>query len=177
MALPPAGCCVYGTTMVDAALLVRSARERAHMSARDLAAASGVSASTVTRIERGEVNPTVVMLDRLLEASGNHLDMVVSPHSHRPTLAELRSHRNTIVGIVESFGASNVRVFGSVARGETHEDSDIDVLIDVPAGTGLITIERIAGAIEAAVPWRVDVVTSGAARGRMAHILDEAVEL
>lgn len=164
--------------MVDAALLVRSARERAHMSARDLAAASGVSASTVTRIERGEVNPTVVMLERLLEASGNHFDVVVSPLPRRPpTLAELRSHRDTIIGVVESFGGSNVRVFGSVARGDTHDDSDIDVLIDVPAGTGLITIERIAEAIEAAVPWRVDVVTSGAAHGRMAHILDEAVEL
>lgn len=91
--------------------------------------------------------------------------------------AEFRSHRNTIIGIVESFGGSNVRVFGSVARGDTHDDSDIDVLIDVPAGTGLITIERIAEAIEAAGPWRVDVVTSGAAHGRMAHILDEAVEL
>ncbi|MGK2888025.1 MAG: helix-turn-helix domain-containing protein, partial [Rhodococcus sp. (in: high G+C Gram-positive bacteria)] len=73
--------------MVDAALLVRSARERAQMSARDLAAASGVSTSTVTRIERGEVNPTVVMLERLLQASGNQLDVVVSPRPLRPTLA------------------------------------------------------------------------------------------
>lgn len=147
------------------------------MSARDLAAATGVSASTVTRIERGEVNPTVVMLERLLEASGNQLDIVISPRPQRPTLDELRSHRNTIIGIVDSFGASNVRVFGSIVRGDTHHDSDIDLLIDVPAGTGLVTIERIAEAIEAALPWSVDVVTSGAARGRMAHILDEAVPL
>jgi predicted nucleotidyltransferase len=131
----------------------------------------------VTRIERGEVNPTVAMLERLLAASGNQLDIVISPRPPRPTLDELRSHRNTIIGIVESFGASNARVFGSVARGDTHDDSDIDLLIDVPAGTGLITIERIADAIEAALPWRVDVVTSGAAHGRMAHILDEAVAL
>ncbi len=163
--------------MVDAALLVRSAREQAQMSARDLATASGVSASTVTRIERGEVNPTVVMLERLLEASGNRLDIVISPRSRRPTLDELRSHRNTIIGIVESFGASNVRVFGSVARGDSHDGSDVDLLIDVPAGTGLITIERIADALEATLPWRVDVVTSGAAHGRMAHIVDEAVAL
>lgn len=147
------------------------------MSARDLATASGVSASTVTRIERGEVNPTVVMLERLLEAAGNQLDIIVSPRSRRPTLDELRSHRKAIIGIVESFGASNVRVFGSVARGDSHDGSDVDLLIDVPAGTGLITIERIADAIEAVLPWRVDVVTSGAAHGRMAHIVDEAVAL
>lgn len=38
-------------------MLVRTARERLHLSARDLAARSGLSPSTVTRIERGEVNP------------------------------------------------------------------------------------------------------------------------
>jgi hypothetical protein len=147
------------------------------MSARDLAAASGVSASTVTRIERGEINPTLLMLDRLVEASGSQLDVVVSSRSLRPTLAGLRSHREAIIEIVESFGGSNVRVFGSVARDSAHDDSDIDVLIDVPAGTGYVTVERIAEAIEGVVPWRVDVVTSGAERGRMAHIVEEAVAL
>jgi predicted nucleotidyltransferase/DNA-binding XRE family transcriptional regulator len=163
--------------VIDAAVLVRSAREQAQMSARDLAAASGVSASTVTRIERGEVNPTVAMLERLLEASGHHVDVLVTPRPTRPTLAGLRAHRKAIIGIVETFGGNNVRVFGSVARGDAHDDSDIDLLIDVPAGTGLITIERMAEEIEAAIPWRVDVATSGAAHGRMAHILDEAVPL
>lgn len=70
-----------------------------------------------------------------------------------------------------------MRVFGSVARGDSHDGSDVDLLIDVPAGTGLITIERIADAIEAALPSRFDVVTSGAVHGRMAHIVDEAVAL
>lgn len=147
------------------------------MSARDLATASGVSPSTVTRIERGELNPTVAMLDRLLDASGNQLDVVVKPRAARPTLGALRAHRAAIIEIVDSFGASNVRIFGSVARDDVRDDSDVDLLIDVPAGTGLITIERNGEAIEEAIPWRVDVVTSGAARGRMAHVLDEAVVL
>jgi predicted nucleotidyltransferase/DNA-binding XRE family transcriptional regulator len=163
--------------MVDAATLVRSAREQAHMSARDLATASGVSPSTVTRIERGEINPTMVMLERLLDASGNQLDVRVSPRVLRPTIDGLRAHREAVNGIVASFGASNVRVFGSVARGDAGDGADVDLLIDVPAGTGLITIERITEAIEDVIPWRVDVMTSGAARGRMAHVLDEAVAL
>ena len=147
------------------------------MSARDLAAATGVSPSTVTRIERGEINPTVAMLERLLDASGCRLVVSVTPRINRPTLDALRAHREAIEEVVSSFGAGNVRVFGSVARGEASDDSDVDLLIDVPAGTGLITIERIAEAIEAVVPWRVDVMTSGAARGRMSHVLDEAVAL
>lgn len=147
------------------------------MSARELATASGVSPSTVTRIERGEVNPTIAMLQRLLDASGNRLDLRVSPRAARPTLDGLRAHRKTINEIVSSFGASNVRVFGSVSRGDAGDDSDVDLLIDVAAGTGLITVERIADAIEHATPWSVDVTTSGAAHGRMAHILDEAVPL
>lgn len=163
--------------VVDAALLVRAAREQAHMSARELAAASGVAPSTVTRIERGDVNPTIAMLERLLDASGRRLEVVVSPCGTRPSLAALRPYRDEIVAIVDSFGASNVRVFGSVARGEAGDDADIDLLIDVPKGTGLLTVEQIAEAIEAAIPWSVDVVTSGVARGRMAHITDEAVAL
>jgi len=144
------------------------------MSARDLAHASGVSPSTVTRIERGGMNPTVTMLERLLDAAGNRLGIVVTPHTIRPTLDALRSRRQDIV---ESFGASNVRIFGSVARKDHRDDTDIDLLIDVPAGTGLITIERIADALEDVIPWRVDVMTTGAVRGRMAHVIDDAVAL
>lgn len=163
--------------MTDAAVLVRTARKRAQLSARDLAARAGVSPSTVTRIERGEINPTLVMLERLLDASGNQLVVTVEPRPQRPTLDALRQHRDDIIAVVASFGGRNVRVFGSVARGEAHDGSDVDVLIDVPAGTGLVTVERIAEALSAVLPWPVDVVTGGAARRRMAHVLDEAVPL
>jgi len=163
--------------MVDAALLVRSARERARLSARDLAARCGVSASTVTRIERGEINPTVAMLERLLDASGNELIVTVEPRRQPPTIDAVRARRDEIVAAVGRFGGTNVRVFGSVARGTASDVSDVDLLIDVPAGTGLIGVEQITEAVASVVPWPVDVVTSGAARRRMAHVLDEAVPL
>ncbi len=147
------------------------------MSARALASASAVSASTVTRIERGEINPTVQMLDRLLAASGSRLSITVHPSRRPPTLSDLREHRTEIVDLVSSFGGSNVRVFGSVARGEAGDGSDVDLLIDVPSGTGMFTVEAIAEALERILPWKVDLVTSGAARRRMAHVLDEAVVL
>jgi predicted nucleotidyltransferase len=156
---------------------VRSARESAQMSARALASASEVSTSTVTRIERGQINPTVQMLDRLLTATGNSLSMTVHPSSREPTLSDLRKHRTKVLDVVSSFDGSNVRVFGSVARGEATENSDVDLLIDVPAGTGLFTVEAIAEALERVLPWKVDLMTSGAAHHRMAHVLDEAVVL
>ncbi len=49
-----------------------------------------------------------------------------------PTLEALRARREEIIALAESYGASNVRVFGSVARGEAHHDSDVDFLINFP---------------------------------------------
>ena len=75
------------------------------------------------------------------------------------------------------YGAHNIRVFGSVARGVARPGSDVDLLIDVPRGTGFVTIHRIEDELNDVLPWRVDVLTVGAACDRMAHVLDEAVEL
>ncbi|MGC1511894.1 MAG: helix-turn-helix domain-containing protein [Acidimicrobiales bacterium] len=53
--------------------LVHQARAHANLSVRALAQASGVAASTIHRIEQGELNPTVAMLERIVEASGMRL--------------------------------------------------------------------------------------------------------
>jgi uncharacterized protein len=50
------------------------------------------------------------------------------------TLDELRAHREEIVQLGERFGVRNIRVFGSVARGEARGDSDLDLLVDVDRG-------------------------------------------
>ncbi len=46
-----------------------------------------------------------------------------------------------------------MRVFGSVVRGETTEGSDVDLLIDVPAGTGLVAVRQMSDAVAAVLPW------------------------
>lgn len=43
----------------------------------------------------------------------------------------LQEKREEILAIAEKHGAYNVRVFGSVARGDAREDSDVDFLVDV----------------------------------------------
>lgn len=49
----------------------------------------------------------------------------------------LKDKRQTIIDLAEEHGVYNVRVFGSVVRGEAKADSDIDLLVDVRPGVGL----------------------------------------
>lgn len=49
---------------------------------------------------------------------------------HVLTLEDLRNRRDEILTLAEKHGASNVRVFGSIARGEATPESDIDLLVD-----------------------------------------------
>jgi predicted nucleotidyltransferase len=54
----------------------------------------------------------------------------LSVATQRPTLDEVKARRDEIVRIAAQHGTSNVRVFGSVARGTADEESDVDLLID-----------------------------------------------
>lgn len=56
---------------------------------------------------------------------------------------------------------TNLRVFGSVARGEDRPDSDIDLLADLPPGMGLLGLRRVQAEMEAIVGSRVDLVPAG----------------
>jgi transcriptional regulator with XRE-family HTH domain len=73
--------------MSSAASLASRARQRAGLSARALAARAGVTPSTVTRIEQGKMDPTTTMLDRLLAAAGERLELS-SHRSQAPWLCE-----------------------------------------------------------------------------------------
>jgi len=76
------------------------------------------------------------------------------------TLEELRAKREEILRLVARHGASNVRVFGSVLRGETGPDSDIDLLVEglehAAWGGGALLME-----LQELLEQRVDLVTPG----------------
>jgi predicted nucleotidyltransferase len=110
----------------------------------------------------GVASPTVRTLRRLLRAVGRELELSsVSAditHPASPLAITLREHRAEINAAAEQLGAHNVRVFGSVARGEDTPDSDVDLLVDFPVRErGLIPLLTLARQVERLVGRRVDV--------------------
>ncbi len=67
--------------------------------------------------------------------------------------------------------------FGSVAKGESRVDSDIDLLVDLEPGRTLFDVAALHDELVELLGYAVDVLTSGAVRGRLAHVADEAVPL
>ncbi len=94
------------------------------------------------------------------------------------TLSELRSRRSEIIEIAHARGASRVRVFGSVARGEASEASDVDFLVDLAPGRSLFDLGGLLMDLQDLLHVNVDVVTEIGLRPRVAgRVLGEAVEL
>jgi predicted nucleotidyltransferase len=95
------------------------------------------------------------------------------------TAAEaLAEHRAEIRAIVEANRATNPRVFGSVARGEDHQGSDLDLLVDGLPGMTLLSLGRMITELQRLLDIKVDVVESGAGTARFqADVLAEAVPL
>lgn len=94
------------------------------------------------------------------------------------TLTELRDRRDEIVEIARARGASRVRVFGSVARGEAAEGSDIDFLVDLEPGRSLFDLGGLLMDLQDLLERSVDVVTERGLRPRVAQrVLADAVEL
>jgi predicted nucleotidyltransferase len=95
------------------------------------------------------------------------------------TQAELlREKREEILQTAKKYGASNVRVFGSVARGEADERSDIDLLVDMEKGRSLLDLIALLMDLESLLSCKVDVVTVKGLRERIRErVLKEAVAL
>ncbi|MGF1540295.1 MAG: nucleotidyltransferase family protein [Pleurocapsa sp.] len=91
----------------------------------------------------------------------------------------LKNKREEIISIAAKHGAFNVRIFGSVARNEANQDSDIDFLVDYsidnispwfPAGL-VLDLEKLLG-------YKVDIATESALKERIKErVLQEAIAL
>lgn len=90
----------------------------------------------------------------------------------------LAAHRREILALARNNGVSNVRVFGSTARGSDGPSSDIDLLVDVGPGVGLFDLARLELALTDRLDLSVDLVPATMLRDRIAdEVLNEAVPL
>ena len=76
-----------------------------------------------------------------------------------PSLALLREHRDEILRLAEKRGVSNIRIFGSVARGDATPDSDIDLLVDFDARESGFDLVAFEMDLEALLGYRVEAGT------------------
>ena len=87
----------------------------------------------------------------------------------------VRNKREEVLRIARHHGARNVRVFGSVARGEATPDSDVDFLVDMEPGRSLFDLGGLLMDLQELLGRRVDVVTERGLRARVRErVLREA---
>lgn len=90
----------------------------------------------------------------------------------------LKTKREDILYIAAKHGARNVRVFGSVARGEADEKSDIDFLVEMEPGRSLLDMGGLLMELQDLLGRDVDVITEGGLKPRIRErVLKEAVVL
>ena len=86
--------------------------------------------------------------------------------------------REEILNLAAQHGACNVRIFGSVARGDAHEDSDIDFLIDLGEKLSPWFPVRFIRDLENLLGCKVDVITEKGLKERIRErVIKEAVPL
>lgn len=121
-------------------------------------------------------SPTTLRLDpklketamRMAESSGRSLTnmveeglrLVVAHSAQKPRPSDaVALHRAALLDIIGRHGATNPRVFGSVARGDDDQDSDLDLLVDRLPGTGMMKLARLQIEAEALLGLPVDIHT------------------
>ena len=95
-----------------------------------------------------------------------------------PTMTDIRGRREEILRLAAAHGAHNVRVFGSVVRGDAAEGSDVDVLVKLDDDRSLLDHVALRQDLEDLLGSEVDVVTEGSLHRLLRdRILAEAVPL
>jgi uncharacterized protein len=148
----------------SAAAIVRRARRKAGLTQVELAMRAGVTQSVISAYESGRRQPTLPTLESLVEAAGFDLTIGLRQLTNRrrwltgPLGRRLQRHRAALVAAAHSHGASNLRVFGSVARGEEVPGSDVDLLADLPPEMGLFGLGQLRADLETIIDAPVDLI-------------------
>lgn len=106
--------------------------------------------------------------------------MATSPPHAQDLRARLEQHRAQVQAVLDRYGARNPRLFGSVARGDATDDSDIDLLVDLDpdGGNALLRVAGISEELSLLLGVSVDVVSDDVLRvGVSAAAHEQAVAL
>lgn len=94
------------------------------------------------------------------------------------TLADLRARRAAILAVAAQHKASNVRVFGSVARGDAQPGSDVDLLVKFAADASLLDQAGLIADLKALISHNIDVVSENGLKDSLREtVLNEAIAL
>lgn len=167
---------------MDVGRFLREVRVEADLTQAALAHRAGTSQAAVARYESGVSSPAVTTLERLVAACGRTLEIGAPRTSIRDLSSararRLRAAKQELMRCASEHGARNVRVFGSVARGEDRPDSDVDLLVDLDADRGLLDLAELRDALCALLGERVDVATLELLKPEIAQVAAaEAVPL
>jgi uncharacterized protein len=102
--------------------------------------------------------------------------MVAFGGEHMRPSVLVEKHREAIKQVVAANRASNPRVFGSVARGDDDEESDVDILIDPDENMSLWDMARITRKLQDMLGVEVDIVSSRVLKGRFGRSVLSAVK-
>ena len=164
--------------------ILRRARLLGGISQVELARRTGVAQPTISAYERGIHEPSLRTLRTLVAGSGLELDVVLRRTGEGRVLSStstgrlLRDKASELIAAASRLGASNLHVFGSVARGEDGPESDIDLMVDLEDGTSLISLGALQQAFELVLGRTVDVVPAGSLKPSLRdEVLAEAIPL
>ncbi|MBS3873135.1 MAG: nucleotidyltransferase family protein [Firmicutes bacterium] len=94
------------------------------------------------------------------------------------TLERIQEQREEVLTIARRYGATKVRIIGSVARGEDDEESDIDFLVDLAPGRSLFDLGGMLMDLNLLFGKHVDITTEKGLKRRIRdRVLSEAVSL
>ncbi|WP_157560053.1 nucleotidyltransferase domain-containing protein [Microbacterium sp. H83] len=144
--------------MSRAAHLIRLVRHESGLTQSALAKLAGMTQSVVSEYENGRREPSFDAADRLISAAGHVVHVV-------PREAEETRARDRVIALsgelrraLQPFGVQRIRLFGSVARGDETESSDIDLVVDVEPTVGMFDLLRMRREAEHILGRSVDLV-------------------
>jgi predicted nucleotidyltransferase len=140
-------------------------RREAALSQRELAALTGVPQPNIAAYESGRRRPTAETLERL----GTVLRV--------PSLERVRASRERILEVAVRRRVSDVRVFGSVARGDATAGSDVDLLVHPAPDASLFDLAGFMAEVAELLGLHVDVVSDRGTGPVIDRIRTEAVAL